>query len=330
MDNCATSERHENEALTLDRLKFLAVNDPERLPAALDGAIMAIGNFDGLHRGHKAVIEAALAMGRRLDRPVALLSFEPHPRRFFRPDQPMFRLTGEAAKARLAERYGLDAVITLTFDAALAARTAEAFVDEILVARLHIGGAVIGFDFQFGARRGGNAAFLAEAGKRHGFPVEIIPELRDAAEEISSTLIRGKLEQGDVAGANMLLGYEWFVLGEVIHGRKLGRSINYPTANIRLDEDCGLRHGIYAVRIQFEGVSRDGVASFGRRPTFDNGAPLLEVFVFDFDGDLYGRLVEVTFVGYIRDEAKFDSVEALVRQMDADSARAREMLRAAA
>ena len=153
-----------------------------------------------------------------------------------------------------------------------------------------------------------------------------MPEQTDGDEAISSTLIRERLIAGDMDGANRLLGYQWFVLGTVIHGRKLGRTIGFPTANLRLRDDCQLRHGIYAVRIAIGGTSHAAVASFGRRPTFDNGAPLLEVFVFDFSGDLYGSTVEVTFVGFIREEAKFDTVEALVKQMDEDSAQARKLL----
>ena len=294
--------------------------------------VLAIGNFDGLHRGHRAVTDAALEMGKRLGRPVVLLTFEPHPRVFFRPDVPLFRLTDKAAKARLAARLGLDGMIVLTFDEALATESADAFIKDILIGRLGLSGAVVGFDFQFGAKRAGTPQSLAEAGSRLGFSIEIIQEQKEGSEGISSTLIRAKLGEGDVAEANRLLGHEWFIVGEVIHGRKVGRTIGYPTANIRLADDCGLRHGIYAVRLTLDGKSDDkihaAVASFGRRPTFDNGAPLLEVFVFDFAGDLYGKTVEVAFVGFIRGEEKFDGVEALVVQMDRDSAVAREMLAA--
>ena len=305
---------------------FLSLENPLALPASLLEPVIAIGNFDGLHRGHAAVIDRAVAMGQRLGRPTALLSFEPHPRVYFRPDLALFPLTDRNAKARLAERQGLEGLITLTFDAGLAAKTAEAFVDEILVRRLAISGAVVGFDFHFGAKRVGTPQFLAEAGQRFGFMVEIVPEQQAGGVEISSTLIREKLEAGEIKAANALLGHDWFVVGTVLHGQKIGRSIGYPTANLRLADECRLRHGIYAVRLTVEGETLPGVASFGRRPTFDNGAPLLEVFVFDFSGDLYDKIVEVTFVDFIREELKFDSVEALVEQMDRDSAAARRVL----
>ena len=305
---------------------FLSLENPLALPASLLEPVIAIGNFDGLHRGHAAVIDRAVAMGQRLRRPTALLSFEPHPRVYFRPDLALFPLTDRNAKARLAERQGLEGLITLTFDAGLAAKTAEAFVDEILVRRLAISGAVVGFDFHFGANRAGTPQFLAEAGQRFGFMVEIVPEQQAGGVEISSTLIREKLEAGEIKAANALLGHEWFVVGTVLHGQKIGRSIGYPTANLRLADECRLRHGIYAVRLTVEGETLPGVASFGRRPTFDNGAPLLEVFVFDFAGDLYDKIVEVTFVDFIREELKFDTVEALVEQMDRDSAAARRVL----
>ena len=305
---------------------FLSLENPLALPASLLDPVIAIGNFDGLHRGHAAVIDRAVAMGQRLGRPTALLSFEPHPRVYFRPDLALFPLTDRNAKARLAERQGLEGLITLTFDAGLAAKTAEAFVDEILVRRLAISGAVVGFDFHFGAKRVGTPQFLAEAGQRFGFMVEIVPKQQAGGVEISSTLIREKLEAGEIKAANALLGHDWFVVGTVLHGQKIGRSIGYPTANLRLADECRLRHGIYAVRLTVEGETLPGVASFGRRPTFDNGAPLLEVFVFDFSGDLYDKIVEVTFVDFIREELKFDRVEALVEQMDRDSAAARRVL----
>ena len=305
---------------------FLSLENPLDLPVSLSRPVLGIGNFDGLHRGHAAVIDRAVEMGRSLGRPSALLSFEPHPRLYFKPDLALFPLTDRRAKALLAERQGLSGLITLTFDAALAAKSAEAFVEEILIARLAISGAVVGFDFHFGARRAGTPQYLAEAGQRYGFMVEIVPEQQVGGVEISSTLIRAKLEAGEVKAANALLGHEWFVVGEVLHGQKIGRSIGFPTANLRLADECRLRHGIYAVRLGVDGRTMPGVASFGRRPTFDNGAPLLEVFVFDFSGDLYGKTVEVTFVDFLREERKFDSVDALVDQMNEDSAAARRVL----
>ena len=293
--------------------------DPRSLPSQLSRPVVAIGNFDGLHRGHRAVIDKTLALARRLGRPGAILTFEPHPRDFFRPDTPVFRLTPLAEKTLIAERLGLDALIVLGFDAETARMEAKSFVEEWLVARLNISAVVIGTDFRFGARRGGTAELLAQEGARHGFEVEILPEVATKeALRVSSSAVRAALEAADIALASELLGHRWFVIGEVRHGEKRGRSLGFPTANLRLDSSCRLRHGIYAVRALADGLAREGVASFGRRPTFDNGAPLLEVFLFDFDGDLYGKPLIVEFVDWLRGEEKFESVEALIAQMRGD------------
>jgi riboflavin kinase/FMN adenylyltransferase len=295
-------------------------------PGPLAGAVVAIGNFDGVHRGHRAVIGAALARARTLGRPAAALTFSPHPRQFFRPQEPLFMLSSLADKLRLLVATGLDGAVVMTFDAALAATPAEDFIREILAGRLQIGGAAIGFDFHFGKNRTGSPAYLAEQGARLGFAVDVVPPLEDEGRPVSSGSIRQALAAGRVVEAAELLGHPWFVSAEVIHGDKRGRDLGFPTANMRLDPACGLKHGIYAVRARVDGELRDGVASFGRRPTFDNGAPLLEVYLFDFAGDLYGKVIEVAFIGWIRPEQKFDSVEALKQQMEADAAQARDAL----
>jgi riboflavin kinase/FMN adenylyltransferase len=305
---------------------FRVVRDNADVPAALKGAVAAIGNFDGVHRGHKAVIAAAVARARALDTAAVALTFEPHPRAFFRPQEPLFRLSDESAKLRLLAASGLDGVLVLTFDAAFAALGAEKFVQAILVERLGIAGAVIGYNFHFGRGREGSPAFLLRQGTAHGFTVEVLPPLQHRGRPVSSSAIRAALTQNRVAEAADLLGHPWFVSGTVLHGDKRGRDLGYPTANIRLDPACGLRHGVYAVRVGVGKERHDGVASFGRRPTFDNGAPLLEVFLFDYAGDLYGASLDVAFIDWIRPELRFDSVEALVRQMDEDSARARTAL----
>jgi riboflavin kinase/FMN adenylyltransferase len=214
----------------------------------------------------------------------------------------------------------------LSFNAALAGLPAEQFVAEILVGRLGVSGVAIGFDFHFGQGRGGSPAFLTEAGQRYGFPVDVAPKLEDEGRPVSSGTIRAALEAGRVVEAAELLGYPWFASGEVIHGEKRGRELGFPTANLKLDPACGLKHGIYAVRVGIGDARYDGVASFGRRPTFDNGAPLLEVFLFDFSGDLYGQVMDVALIGWIRPEEKFASVEALMAQMNLDSERARDAL----
>jgi len=293
---------------------------------ALRGAVVALGNFDGVHRGHRAVIAAALDRAKALGRPAAALTFEPHPRDFFNPTAPLFRLTDEAAKLRLLAASGLDGAIVLTFDAALAGLSAAEFVDRILVKKFAVSGAVIGFNFHFGSSRGGSPDFLKAEGEQRGFAVDVVPRFEYRGHPVSSHPIRVALAAGRVAEAADLLGFPWFVTGEVIHGDKRGRELGFPTANLRLDAGCGLRHGIYAVRAGFDGRRHDGVASFGRRPMFDTGAVLLEVFLFDFAGDIYGRTIDVAFIDWIRDEQMFASTDDLVRQMNNDSRVAREML----
>jgi len=295
-------------------------------PGPLAGAVVAIGNFDGVHRGHRAVINAARARARALGRKAAALTFNPHPRRFFRPQEPLFQLTSEHDKLRLLAATGLDGAIVMAFDAALAATTAEDFIRRILVGRLDIGGAAIGFDFHFGRNRGGSPDYLRQCGEKFGFAVDVVPPLEDEGRPISSGAIRAALSQGKVVEAAELLGAPWFITGTVVHGDKRGRHLGFPTANIRPDPACGLKHGIYAVRVRIGDVIRDGVASYGVRPMFDDGVPLLEVHLFDFGGDLYGRTIEVAFVGWIRHEQKFSSVDELRRCMQDDAAQAREVL----
>jgi riboflavin kinase/FMN adenylyltransferase len=313
------------------RPPFIVVHgDLAHVPAAgdhaLDGAVLAIGNFEGVHRGHRAVIDVALARARELSRKTAALTFEPHPRAVFRPQEPVFRLTDEATKLRLLATTGLDGAIVMHFDAALAALAAEDFVRRILVERFAIAGVVVGFDFHFGKGRAGSPDFLEAAGRAHGFTVDIVPAFADGGARISSGEIRTALAAGEVEAAAALLGFPWFVSGEVVHGDARGRELGFPTANLRLDPACGLKHGIYAVRVGLDGRRYDGVASFGRRPMFDNGAVLLEVFLFDFSGDIYGKRLDVAFIDWIRPELTFASVDDLVRRMDEDASLARAAL----
>ncbi len=295
----------------------------------LRGAVVAIGNFDGVHRGHRAVIGAALSRAKALGRKAAALTFAPHPRLFLRPQDALFQLSSERDKLRLLAASGLDGAIVMNFNAQLAATSAEDFIARILVGRFGIGGAAIGFDFHFGHNRQGSPAYLTEQGARLGFSVDIVPPLEDEGRPVSSGAVRAALSQGKVVEAAELLGAPWFVSGEVIHGEKRGRDLGFPTANLKLDPSCGLKHGIYAVRASIGGKRHDGVASFGVRPMFDAGAPLLEVFLFDFDGDLYGQAIDVAFIGWIRHEQKFESVETLKRHMLADTAQARDALKRA-
>jgi riboflavin kinase/FMN adenylyltransferase len=271
-----------------------------------------------------------MALGERAGRPSAVLTFEPHPRQFFAPDTPMFRLTPEPVKLAILARLGLNGAFVRRFDRALASTTAAEFVGVLLKQDLGASGVVVGHDFHFGRGREGTPAVLASLCGEHGLACEIIAPVAQDGEPISSSVIRTALENGDIARANALLGYRWFVEGVVRHGDKRGRTLGFPTANLSLDA-CGLRHGIYAVRVApGDGTVRDGVASFGRRPTFDNGAPLLEAHVFDFAGDLYGRRVQVEFVGWIRGEERFDSATALVARMEEDARQARALLARAA
>lgn len=306
------------------------LKDPQHLPAHLEGAVVAIGNFDGVHRGHSVVIRAAEALATRLNKPCAVLTFEPHPADFFAGQPVIFRLTPERERAVALARLGLETLFVLSFDAALAGLSAEQFVEDVLVNRLKIAGAVVGYDFHFGKGRAGSPSFLKEAGARHGFAVKVVEKvLADAGgspEAIHSADTRKALEAGDVARARLLMGHDFFVCGEVVHGQKLGRELGFPTANLILDPSNRLRFGIYAVRVEVDGVWRNGVASWGRRPTVDNGPPWLEIHLLDFKGDLYGKGVEVRFVSWIRAEEKFDGLPELVAQIEKDVAEARAIL----
>jgi riboflavin kinase / FMN adenylyltransferase len=305
---------------------FILATNPEAPPPGLEGAVYSIGNFDGLHLGHESVLERTIALARAMGKPAALLTFEPHPANHFAGRPVVFRLTPAPLKAALCERLGLDGLVVMTFDAALASETAEEFVVSVLVRRLAASAVVVGWDFHFGKGRSGNPAFLAEAGGRYGFAVEIAPKVEEGGEVVSSTAIRRALEAGDVQTAALGLGRLYSVVGTVIHGQELGRTLGVPTANLALEPTNRLAHGVYAVRAVVDGKRLPAVASFGVRPTVDNGPPLLEVHVLDFAGDLYGREMEVEFVQRIRPELKFDSLDALKAEMARDIAKAREIL----
>jgi riboflavin kinase / FMN adenylyltransferase len=271
-------------------------------------------------------------MGRMHGRPALALTFEPHPRRFFSPNTAQFRLTDEAAKLRLLAGTGLAGAVIMTFDKKRAGTTAQDFIHHDLIGRLGVSGIAVGYDFHFGKGRVGSPSLLVAEAPRLGIEVDVQPHVDFDERPVSSSAIRIALAEGQIDEATAMLGGPWFVTGEVVHGEKRGRALGYPTANIRLDNNCGLKHGIYAVRVGHgqgkNQVRIDGVASFGRRPTFDNGAPLLEIFLFDFKDDLYGEHLDVAFIGFIREELKFDSVDALIRQMDDDSRKSRAQLAA--
>jgi riboflavin kinase/FMN adenylyltransferase len=309
--------------------KIEKISDLKRCPSALRGAVLAVGNFDGVHRGHRAVLERALALAAQHECPAMVLTFEPHPRQFFRPDAPLFRISSGAMKQQLLGKLGFDGIVELAFNKDFASLTADEFVNQVLMDGLGIRHVVTGVDFHFGKNRQGGPAFLMASGAKHGFGVELVDSFRDeGAEVISSSRIRELLASGDLAEANGLLGYRYTIEGEVVHGQQLGRTLGFPTANMALPASNDLKHGIYAVRLRrADGSLHDGVASFGRRPTVEtDGAPLLETFVFDFSGDLYGEVCQVSFFGYLRGEEKFSSLDALNVQMRRDEAEARALL----
>jgi len=305
---------------------FTILRDGDPVPPALRGGVVAIGNFDGVHRGHQAVLRRLKEMAEARGVAALALTFEPHPRTFFRPEAPLFRLTPPDVKAELFAAFGLDGVAEVTFDAGLAGLPAAEFVDRILVERLGVRGAVVGHDFHFGKGRSGSPDVLTALGRERGFDVEIVAPAGEGETVWSASSAREALAEGRVDAAARTLGYRWFVRGEVVHGEKRGRDLGFPTANIRLAPEAGLRHGVYAVRMRVGDDVFDGAASFGRRPQFDNGAPLLEVYLLDVNPDLYGETVEVEFVAFIRPELRFDSVDDLVARMNVDVAETRRLL----
>jgi riboflavin kinase/FMN adenylyltransferase len=296
------------------------------IEAAERGAVAALGNFDGVHRGHRALLAKARAIADETGVPLAAIVFEPYPREFFRPDDPPFRLTPFRTKARLLAECGVDLLIVLKFDAALAAMPAQDFVLDILAGALGVGHVVVGADFRFGRNRGGDAAVLAYMGGMEGFGVTVVPPLEaDDEGKVSSSRIRNALRQGRPEEAARLLGHVWSIEGHVRHGDERGRTLGYPTANLTLEGTLLPAFGVYAVRAHLaDGTVREGVANFGRRPTYEVPTPLFEVYLFDFSGDLYEQLLRVDFVRFLRPEIKFPDVEALKAQLakDCEAARA--------
>ena len=299
------------------------------VPPELRGGIVALGNFDGFHLGHQAVVGRAVARARAEGRPALVATFDPHPVRHFRPDAPPFRLTTLAQRERLFAEAGADGMIVYHFDGQLAELTAEAFVAEWLGARAGAAGVVTGEDFTFGKGRTGNAAVLKTLGAANGIAAETVaPVLLDDA-PVSSSRIREALQAGEMDIAARLLTRPFAIEGVVQHGDKRGRELGYPTANLMLGSYLRPRFGIYAVRGRLDdGQVLDGVGNIGIRPSFDPPKELFEPHFFDFSGDLYGQTIEVELVSFIRPEQKFEELDALIVQMDADSAEARARLAA--
>jgi len=296
------------------------------VPEAARGGVLAIGNFDGVHRGHQALIKAAVAKARAIAAPAGALIFEPHPREFFHPEEPHFHLTPLPQKLEIFEGLGLDLAIVLSFDAKLAGLSADAFISQVLVEGLGARHVVIGHDFFFGKNRSGTPETLQEAAAEHGFGLTVVAPVAEDGEVFSSSIIRLRLAQGDVKGAARMLGRWWRSGGTVVGGAKRGLGLGFPTANVPLPRGTGLGHGIYAVRTYMDGERYEGAAYLGTRPTYDDGMPVLEVFLFAFDGDLYGREIAVEFIDFVRADRKFASSEALIAQMKTDCVRAAEIL----
>lgn len=304
----------------------LSHKDP--MPDAMRGAIIALGNFDGFHLGHQRVVAEAVAWARAEGRAAIVATFDPHPVRHFAPQVPPFRLTTLEQREEMFMAAGADAMLVFGFDDALASLTAEAFLRELLGAQLGAGGVVTGEDFTFGKGRSGNTQVLRDVGATCGIAARAIGPVLEGGLAISSSRIRDALKAGDCALVEKLLTRPFAVRGPVIHGDKRGRTIGYPTANIDMGHYLRPRYGIYAVtaRVLATGQVLKGAANLGVRPTFDPPREVLEPFFFDFSGDLYGQKIEVAFHHFLRPEAKFDSLEALVAQMDADCAKARALL----
>jgi riboflavin kinase/FMN adenylyltransferase len=304
-------------------------HDWQTVPAEWKGGAVALGNFDGVHTGHQALIGHAKARAEALGAPLVALTFEPHPRRFFVPDTGPFRLTLPPAKERLLGECGVRAVLAQRFDEAFAALPPDTFIDGVLLEGLGARHVVCGYDFTFGARRGGNVEHLREQGRAKGFGVSVLDPVMREGEIYSSTRIREALRAGWASEAAELLGRDWEIEGEVELGDQRGRTIGFPTANVALGEHLRPRFGVYAVRalVDRENEWRPAVANLGRRPTFGKLRENFEVHLFDFAGDLYGKVMRVALVDFIRPEMKFGGLDQLKAQIAADAQAAREILK---
>ena len=308
-------------------MSIVRLDAREAMPAALRGGIIALGNFDGFHRGHQAVVGAALAWAKAEGRPGIVATFDPHPVRYFVPHAPPFRLTSLDQRQDLFAAAGADAMLVFHFDGALAQTTAEAFVGDLLSQHLGAGGVVTGEDFTFGRGRAGNVNVLAQLAAQAGMTARAVGPVADHGEAVSSSRIRDALRAGDCTAASELMTRPFAVRGPVQHGAKLGRQIGYPTANLELGSYLRPAYGIYAVTVRLpNGAVLPGAANLGIRPTFDPPVELLETYLFDYAGDLYGQEIEVALHHYLRPEAKFASLDELTAQMALDCGRARELL----
>lgn len=305
--------------------------DIRRPDGALRGSVVCIGAFDGVHRGHRALLDCVRERARETGLLSVAVSFEPIPREYFARSSPLLRLTSARDKIERIAEAGIDELLSLRFNAQLAAMSPEAFVESILVEQLAAREVWVGADFRFGRARVGDVDMLRSLGETFGFSVNVFGDFEVEGQRVRSSEIRHLLGLGKFTEAASLLGRRFMIGGKVVHGRKLGRELGYPTANVRLGKRLSPVNGIFAVWVHGVGAQpMPGVASLGVRPTVDGVEPLLEAHLFDFDGDLYGRHIDVDFVAKLRDEVKFDGLDALVVQMDADAAQARRILGIAA
>ncbi len=304
---------------------FYRLDGLDIVPEALKGAMVAIGSFDGVHRGHQAVLDRLKQQASARGVPAVMLTFEPHPRDVFAPAPFMFRLTPPDVKARLCAALGLNGIVLMPFSRDLSMVEAEDFVARFLVKALRVSGVVVGADFHFGHNRRGTPDFLRAAGQIHGFSVDILDLLPEGAEPVSSSRIRAALTAGEVEPANGMLGYHWFFGGEVIKGDQRGRQLGFPTANIATSSTFALAQGIYAVRARLGEKLLEGVAAYGK-PMFNNELPPFETYLFDFDAEIYGLYLEVALIGHIRGQEKFGSLNELIAAMNRDKDEARKAL----
>ncbi|MEO6093745.1 MAG: bifunctional riboflavin kinase/FAD synthetase [Novosphingobium sp.] len=310
---------------------MIRLDDRQPIPDALRGAVIALGNFDGFHLGHQAVVGTAINWARTKGKPAIVGTFDPHPMRLFTPDAEPFWLTTLDQRQELFAEAGAQAMLVFHFDRAMAAMSAEEWIEAVLHRRLGVSGVVTGQDFTFGRGRSGNLQLLAEVGRRFRIGARSVGAVHDMLGPISSTRIRTALKEGDCEVAARLLTRPFTIRGRVEHGDKRGRTIGFPTANLALGGYLRPRFGIYAVTVRLpDGRELPGAANIGIRPSFDPPKELLEVYLFDFDGDLYGEEIEVSFHQFLRPEAKFDSLGALTEQMSRDCDEARKLLSAGA
>ncbi|MGI9360821.1 MAG: bifunctional riboflavin kinase/FAD synthetase [Parasphingorhabdus sp.] len=306
---------------------MMRLNGQNRITDEMRGAIIALGNFDGFHKGHQAVVKAAIDWAKSANRPVIVATFDPHPVRHFKPDTPPFRLTTLDQRERLFTAAGADAMLVFEFDAQLAATTAEDFVEKLLVERFGAAGVVTGEDFTFGKGRAGNVDVMKELGAPLGLATKTVSSVNDDGDVVSSSRIRGALEEGDCETAARLLTRPFAIEGTVIHGDKNGRDLGFPTANVDMGHYLRPKYGIYAVKGRLpDGRVVNGAANLGIRPSFDPPKELLEPHFFDLDEDLYGQVIEVELHHFLRGEEKFDDLDALIVQMEKDCEQARLLL----